>query len=284
MDLFDFDFSNDLDNSSSEPKLIFFDTETTGSSKDDKVIEFGAIVAQEENFEVIEERCGLRDTELINIEAMAVHGIRNEEIEGLEPFESSKSYRSLEELNSANNYLIAHNLPFDLGMLQNHAFESKFKHIDTLQCSRHLFEVGETLGDYEYALPNHKLQTFRYILLSKVDEEQAIEKYGGDIKAHNALGDVIILKLFFEKLMQRAKTKEPSLSESELLEHLVELSKKPVMVKSFSFGKYKGKLLREVLEIDRGYLEWLYKDIKKRQKSGESIDENMFNTLKELVG
>ena len=284
MDLFDFDFSNDLDKNSTKPKLIFFDTETTGNAKGDQIIEFGAIVEQDGKFEVINERCGLKDGTLIGIEAMAVHGIRNEELEGLERFENSKSYKFINDNNSANNYLIAHNLPFDLGMLKGYGFEQKYKLIDTLQCSRHLFEVGEVLGEWEYALPNHKLQTFRYILFSKSDEEEAIAKYGGEVKAHNALGDVIILKLFFEKLVGRAKEQQPDLSDSEILDYLVELSTKPVMVKKFSFGKYKGKLLTEVLEIDRGYLEWLYKDMKKKSKSGESVDENMYNTLKEMVG
>lgn len=53
-------------------------------------------------------------------------------------------------------------------------------------------------------VPNHKLQTFRYKLFSKEEELEA-KKYGVEIKAHDAIGDVLILKLFLKALFLRAK-------------------------------------------------------------------------------
>ena len=282
MDLFDFDFSEN--DSSKNSKIIFFDTETTGTASDDQIVEIGAIIEDlDKSYEQHNELCATTDNKLIDINAMAVHGIRNEELEGKKSFEHSDFYKRVQELNNPTNYLVAHNLPFDLARLEYYNFSAKCKLIDTLQCAKHLFEIGEVLGDWEYALPNYKLQTFRYILFNKEQEDSIAKKYGVDIKAHNAIGDVVVLKMFFDVLIQRVQTLNPNANEQELLDELVELTKKPVLVKSFAFGKYKGKLIKDVLTEDRGYLEWLFRDIKKRQNSGESIDENMFNTLKTVL-
>jgi len=280
MNLFDYNNSED----EQKPKLIFFDTETTGNKDDDQIIEIGAIIKNfDHTYEIYNELCATTGNKLIDIEAMEVHGIRNEDLEGKKPFEKSDFYAKINELNSPTNYLIAHNLPFDLGKLEYYGFSAKCKLIDTLQCAKHLFEIGEKLGEYEYALPNYKLQTFRYALFSKADEAEMASKYGADIKAHNAIGDVIILKMFFNELLKRVEQEHSNFSLEESLEYLSELSKKPVLVKTFAFGKYKGKLIKAVAIKDRGYINWLYNDIKKRKSSGESIDENMFFTLKTIL-
>ncbi len=282
MDLFDFDFSENSDGEKS--KIILFDTETTGTNSDDQIIEIGAIVEDlDEAYEQYYELCATTNNKLIDVNAMAVHGIRNEELAGKQPFEQSDFYKRVQELNTPTNYLVAHNLPFDLARLEYYGFSAKCKLIDTLQCAKHLFELGEVLGEWDYALPNYKLQTFRYILFNKEQEDSIAKKYGVDIKAHNAIGDVVILKMFFDVLIERVQKQNPNFDKQDALNELVELSSKPVLVKTFNFGKYKGKLIKAVLEIDRGYLEWLYRDIKKKRDSGESIDENMYSTLKTVL-
>jgi len=280
MNLFDYNNSKD----EQKHKLIFFDTETTGSKDDDQIIEIGAIIKDfDDTYEIYNELCATTGKKLIDIEAMAVHGIRNEELEGKKPFEKSDFCAKVNELNSPINYLIAHNLPFDLGKLEYYGFKAECKLIDTLQCAKHLIEIGEKLGKYEYALPNYKLQSFRYALFSKANEVKMASKYGVDIKAHNAIGDVIILKMFFNELLKRVELKNSNFSLEESLKYLSELSNKPVLIKTFTFGKYKGKLIKDVAMQDRGYINWLYGDIKKRKNSGESIDENMYNTLKTVL-
>ena len=281
MNLFDYDFSYE-DNAIS--KLIFFDTETTGNSKDDQIIEIGAIV-EDINGNLVEhydELCSTTNGKLIAPEAMVTHGIRNEDIEDKKPFTKSKFWQNIDSLNSSSNYFIAHNLPFDLERLKYYGFTPKAKLIDTLQCAKHLYELDEILGDYNYALPNYKLQTFRYILFNKEIEEQEANRFNIEIKAHSALSDVIILKIFFNTLLDRVN-RDNKLTKQEAIDKLVELSTKPIEVKKFNFGKYKGRLLKEVLEIDRGYLEWLYNDMSKKVNSGDSVDENIYTTLKNLL-
>jgi DNA polymerase-3 subunit epsilon/exodeoxyribonuclease X len=277
MDLFDFDFGSE--DRSNESKIIFFDTETTGANSDDEIIEVGAIVEDLDGniLEHYDELCSAK--KLIHPEAMATHGIRNEDIEGKPNFIDSNFWARIQELNSSNSYLVAHNLPFDLGKLEFYGFRANIKLIDTLQCAKHLFELGERLGEYEYELPNYKLQTFRYILFSKRDEEIEANRFNIELKAHSALSDVVILKMFFNELAKRVE----GANKEEILENLVELTKKPVLIKQFNFGKYKGKKIEDVLSIDRGYLEWLYNDMKKKKSANESVDENIFGTLKHYL-
>ena len=281
MNLFDYDFSKEQD---STKKLIFFDTETTGSSKDDQIIEIGAIVEDINGnlIEYFDELCSTTNNKLIAPEAMVTHGIRNEDLEGKKPFTKSRFWQNIDNLNTPNNYFIAHNLPFDLERLKYYGFIPKAKLIDTLQCAKHLFDLDEILGEYNYPLPNYKLQTFRYILFNKSQEESEAKRFKIEIKAHSALSDVIILEMFFKVLINRVKTKKKC-STQEAIDILCELSFKPIEVKKFNFGKYKGKLLKEVLEIDRSYLEWLYNDMSKKLNSGESVDENIYTTLKNLL-
>ncbi len=147
---------------------------------------------------------------------MSTHGIRQEDIDGKVEFKKTEFWSDLNELNSGENYLIAHNLPFDLGMLEKHSFKNKYQIIDTLKCAMHLYDVKvphvsaglgqedlieeEILDKNNNIVPNYKLQTFRFKLFSKEEESLEAQKYGVQIKAHDAIGDVLILKMFLKSL------------------------------------------------------------------------------------
>ena len=119
------------------PKYVLFDTETTGGNEEDRIIQIGSmIVDAKEPIEVFDELCSCEIP--IKLEAMEVHNITPDLIEGKPKFVDSKFYNRLNELNSSENFLIAHNLPFDLGMLEKEGFKNSFTLIDTLRCARHL--------------------------------------------------------------------------------------------------------------------------------------------------
>ena len=276
---------------------IFFDTETTGIEAEDQIIQIGAIITDTKGElykkGVYDELCSSKIP--IKLQAMSTHGIREEEIAGKPEFKKTDFWNELNELNSLDNYLIAHNLPFDLGMLEKHGFKNEYQIIDTLKCAMHLYDIKvphssaginqidlieeEILDKNNNIVPNYKLQTFRYKLFSKKDEEIEARKYGVEIKAHDAIGDVLILKMFLKSLFFRAK-EQYSLKNSEVMNKLVELSSEPVKLKMFLFGKYKGMTYEDVFHTDRGYLEWL---LREQDKMGEKCDKNIRYTLLELL-
>lgn len=243
------------------PKYVLFDTETTGNQEEDKIIQFGGmIVDAKAPLEVYDELCST-DVE-IKLEAMEVHNITPDMIVGKPKAVETNFYAKLQEYNSNENYLIAHNISFDLGMVQKEGFECAYQLIDTLRCARHLFAD----------LPYHRLQYLRYALDLYKTEEAEAAKNNITIKAHDAIGDVLVMKLFLSKLVSKCREVYPDYNP---MDKLVELTKTPVFVQTFKFGKYKGKSTQEVAQQDQQYLMWM--------KNNLELDEDMRYTLDKLT-
>jgi DNA polymerase-3 subunit epsilon/exodeoxyribonuclease X len=107
--------------------------------------------------------------------------------------------------------------------------------------------------------------------LYKTEQEEA-SKNNIIIKAHDAIGDVLVMKLFLSKLVAKCKEIYPDYNP---IEKLVELTKTPVFIETFKFGKYKGKTTIEVAKIDAGYLSWMRQNM--------DLDEDMKYTLDKLT-
>jgi len=235
-------------------KYILLDTETTGAGEQDRIIQLGFMVLEGRDIKVYNDLCS---TDLpIGYGAMEVHGITPEMIEGKPPCTETSAFQALCELNIPDNVLIIHNAPFDLGMLSKENFASQMRLIDTLRCARHLFEEEEA----------HRLQYFRYRLgLYKIEESEAAA-LGIEVKAHDAIGDVLVLKLFLSELRKRLEERFPGVNP---IDKMVELTQTPVFyTRPLKFGKYKGKTLTEIAESDKGYLSWMVGNM-------ESLDEDM---------
>jgi len=242
-------------------KYILFDTETTGNQDEDRIIQIGAMVIGAMGFvEVYDELCSAPLP--IKIEAMEVHNITPELLEGKAPFSATKFYRDIQTLNSPNNYLIAHNINFDLGMLKKEGFENRMKLIDTLRCAKHLYPNSDA----------HRLQYFRYSLGLYKYEQQEANKQGIVIKAHDAIGDVLVMKLLLSKLV--AKVKEQYRGVNPMLK-LEELTNTPVYMKIFKFGKYKGEQIEDIARRDAGYIRWMLKSLE--------LDEDLKYTLERVL-
>jgi len=223
-------------------KYIILDTETTGTDEEDRVIQLGYMVLGGSEVEVHNQFCS-SDVE-IKIGAMEVHGITNEMLDAKPLCVESDAYQRLLELNDEENYMIIHNAPFDLGMLKKEGFETKMKVIDTLRVAKHIFPDEEA----------HRLQYFRYKLGIYKEEESEANKLGIVVKAHDAIGDVLVLKLFLSKLRVAVSKAYP---DENPVEKMVDLTNTPIIIKKFRFGKHKGKLLEDVVKEDAGYLRWM---------------------------
>ena len=241
---------------------VLFDTETTGNQEEDKVIQFGAMIVDKSGkVEAFDELCS--SDVAIKLEAMEVHNITPDLLVGKPKAVETNFYKRLEELNTNENYLIAHNISFDIGMIKKEGFINQYQLIDTLRCAKHLFPE----------LPYHRLQYIRYALeLYKVEETEAA-KHNITIKAHDAIGDVLVMKLFLTKLVGKCREMYPDYNP---IEKLVDLTKTPVFMKTFKFGKHKGKDIESVAREDAGYLNWM--------RTNMELDEDLRYTLDKVLG
>jgi DNA polymerase III alpha subunit (gram-positive type) len=243
-------------------KYILFDTETTGNQEEDRIIQVGAMIVDAKGeVEVFDEFCS---TVLpIKIEAMVVHGITPNLIEGKGVFIDTNFYKTLQSLNNQENYLIAHNMPFDMGMMEKEGFVSQIRIIDTLRVAKHLLSEQKSKA----------LQYLRYSLEMYKEEQAEADKYNITIKAHDAIGDVLVMKLLLSKLVALTKEQFPDVNPMLKME---ELTKTPIFIETFAFGKHKGKKISEVCDSDIGYINWMQKNM--------DLDVDMKYTLDTIMG
>lgn len=243
-------------------KFIILDTETTGTGESDRVIQLGFLVLNGKAVDVYNDLCSSDIP--IAYPAMEVHGITPEMIVNKPTCVETEAFKTLCELNTPENVLIIHNAPFDLGMLSKENFTSKMRLIDTLRCAKHLFEDEDA----------HRLQYFRYRLELYKQEEAEATALGIVVKAHDAIGDVLVLKLFLSELRKKLEERFGSVNP---IDKMVELTQTPVFyTKPLKFGKYKGKTLLEIVSSDKGYLTWMLGNM-------ESLDDDMRYSIDKVL-
>ncbi len=270
-------------------KIIVLDTETTGMFEKDRICQLSFLVLNEE-FEIEEVHNDLCKPPLpISYEAMAIHHITPEMLEGEPSCVQTKAYKRLCELNVAHNLLVIQNAAFDLGMLAKEGFSSQMNLIDTFRILRAYYP-----NDGSFSLQYKRYQWGLY-----KQEEALAKQLGVTINAHDALGDVIVLKNLFERLCDEHSIPKMLLlcSEPIILSHIpygknkgkkfidvalsdrqdlhymlssngldedvkasilhaLEVTRENVTL-TIGFGKYAGKTPQEVLEVDRNYLVWM---------------------------
>ena len=220
--------------------LIFLDTETTGLEDKDKVCSIGIIAVDEESLHV--EYDLVNDGKKISPKASSINHITNEMLKEKPKLQESKAYKFLQEQNNKDTVLVAHNIKFDLQMLEKSGFKWRGRTIDTLRCTKHLIPECEEFS----------LQFLRYELrLYELEEKECSTcRVSKPITAHNAISDALHVKLLYEYLL-----------DSSTCSQMQELSDKKVLMQKFSFGKYIGRHIEEIAMNDRGYLEWMLASI-----------------------
>lgn len=204
--------------------IIFHDTETTGADPEDRIIESAHIYFDKKG--KLEYREDLNKPPLpIKPAAAMTHGYTNKMVANKPAFEETESFSFLSEKSKdATTYYVAHNSPFDIGMLSKEGIEWDPQFIiDTLKVSQHLYQDSDEVEMF-------KLQYFRYLF--EFDDQdwfqEAMDMFGlTEIKPHTALSDIFILWLFYAKM----KT-DFNLSNDEM----VRLSQTPVLEKKIKFG------------------------------------------------
>ena len=236
-------------------KIIFFDTETTGNEpKKDFVCQLAYKISNQTFCELY------KPSIPIPPEASAITHITNKMVADKKAFKESDNYEDIKLLfENPDSIVVAHNAKFDLAIIEKEGI-SPTNFICTLRVARYL--------DKENVIPQYKLQYLRYYLDIEIEAQ-----------AHDAFGDVLVLEKLFERLFNKIKEEE-NLDDNEVLERMIEISSKPSLMNMFNFGKYNGKTVKEVANIDRGYLEWMLA----QKEQNEENEEDWIYTLKYYLG
>jgi len=226
--------------------LFFVDIEATGIDLEkDRIIQLAFLKKDGEHIEAFSDLC-YTDLEM-SYSAMGVHHITPEMIvDKYWPYESN-SYVALEKENNESNYFISHGNELDIAMLENEGLELKMKCIDTDKCARHLLKDAE----------DYKLQTLRYQYGLYQKEKEVAQELGiGEIRAHDALSDVLWHYLLFELLLEKTEGD---------VDRLVTLTETPILLEKITFGKYKNKdiTFEELFATDPGDFVWMYNNLAK---------------------
>lgn len=244
-------------------KFIFCDLEATGNRKQDRIIQLGLIIFEKGTKSCPEYVFNELNSVNANMmsEAMELHNITPEMLVGKKDLHSTEGYKMLCKFNLSENFFIVHDAQSDLKMLEKEDFVSKLTIIDTLKCAKHIYST----------LNIHRLQFLRYELELYKKETAEAEKMNIILKAHDALSDAIVTKLLFEQLILETANKFSITSEFEAIQKLIELSSVPVLLQRFSFGKYKGEDIKDILRSDYKYVRWMRNTLE--------LDEDMRYTL-----
>lgn len=257
-------------------ELMFLDTETTGKGPDDRLIQLGFSAACVDESGTLKFRsCDFAEHSYkkvfkepniltptvyqynfkpdvpVNLEAMAVHHITPEMLEDKQRFQESTF---LDLMKEASNIavMVAHNAPFDISVMDREGVRFH-KWIDTCKVAKHLLDQ-----------PSYQLQYLRYAL--------GLYRLTGPVAAHEASGDVTVLVYLFAYLFEWIKADKPEWNSEQIISYMMDLSRMPVEIKTFSFGKYMGQTIESVSKLDAGYLEWLYNSESKKLESEQNKD------------
>lgn len=229
-------------------KLIFLDTETTGiDPMIDRLVQVCYKVGNRLTSEYF------KPPVPISVKSMSISHITNKMVEDKNLFIGSEMQKELEEL-LKEHILVAHNAGFDIDILYKEGVGVD-KFIDTLKIVKYL--------DDDNQIPEYGLQYLRYFL-----------DFDIEAKAHDAIGDVLVLEKLFYYLYNRMH--ETLNNEQDVIDKMIEISGKPLLLKMFNYGKHKGKKVEEVLSYDRSYLEWMLE----QKLNNEYYDEDWIYTLK----
>jgi len=243
-------------------KILFFDTETTGILKDEKwnITSNWSLIQlayrKLENWKKTDENMFFNTDTEIEIWAMAVHNIYKDLLLEKTAWEYINDNDRTKLSNVFNDgILVAHNLDFDLDVLDTSLINYGDQLIDTLKVAKVLWSewvlFNSNWKEPEYV--NQQYLRFFFELYEIMDSDWKPEC----TTAHDAFWDVVVLENIFYELFKIIKNKL-SLTDDEVLEKMQAMTKKEfILIKTMRIWKYRGKTFEEVAQIDSWYLQWI---------------------------
>jgi exodeoxyribonuclease X len=244
-------------------QVLFLDTETTGADPETaEVCELALLLTTYTGFERDRSADSVLDTLVrpstpIPPEASAIHHITNRMLEDSQPITAITG--TIRDLADRADFVCAHNLAFDLTILKRELPDvfggiTPEMELDSLRLARHIWP----------AIPSHALQALRY----RFDLDLGLE---GD--AHRALFDTVLVRSLMEYAIGTGLTGCADWVS------LAEFCRSPLDIQTFSFGKYRGKLVEDIAAEDADYIRWLL-----RQKWLTEEYPDLYHTLLKKIG
>jgi len=220
-------------------RLLVVDTETTGDSETDQVIELSVRASVRSAVKPPsrwEYHSLYRPTCEIHPAARAAHHLTDEQLANHETFlekleEEGRDFAGLRD-GSDDDVFVAHFAAFDRRMLVQSAGSVDLglpkKEICTWKCAQNLWPDA----------PGYKNQVLRYWLKLDVPHHDNVW-----MQPHRAHHDTLVTELLVERMLQERSVEE-----------LIELTKQPVLIKTCKFGEHSGKPWSEV---PQSFLSWV---------------------------
>ncbi|MBH0095395.1 3'-5' exonuclease [Psychrobacter sp. NZS113] len=213
------------------------DTETTGLVEPHMTeAAYSIIDINNGKVEVLQEPRSKRFNPLkeISLGSMAVSHICEEDVVNEPPHTDFRLPSSVE-------YLIGHNIDYDMGVLKNAGVTHTPKLICTNAMSNHLLPT----------LESHKLVSLLYHFHRDVARAQAKH-------AHAAIYDIYFTQLVLGSLIDLANSQGHIINDVESLYTFSQMARIPTHL---SFGKFKGEAIADLVTHSdgAGYLKWLLK-------------------------
>ncbi|MCK9329464.1 MAG: 3'-5' exonuclease [Candidatus Cloacimonetes bacterium] len=214
-------------------KIVILDTETSGSSQEDKVISLA--IAEYKNGELNNMKTGFFNPGVcIKQGAYWVHHISDDQVSKEPFFRETEFYSLLKKIFSSHeNVVIGHAICNDLFMLAREGLRCRCNIIDTQYCAVKILKKTKT--------SLHYLQSD----LNLYDEST------NDITFHTADGDVKVTYFLLKELLKHLSLKK-----------LIEMSMAPMYDLTLRSNKYKRKKIYQIACFDRGYLQNYFNEIK----------------------
>lgn len=230
--------------------LGVLDTETTGTTDLDDVIEFSIMLNDNntKNFYTTLFKASMP----VPAESSAVHWICDEDLVDAPDF--STNSETIGTLMDHMTYLVGHNVEFDRNMLASNfarktssvpdSLLDKSKWICTFKLAKKLF--GQDTTNFS----NLKLGYLWFKLgLNKTSTRK--------INPHKAEDDVFMCYSVLVHLIDECISRGIIDPTYDIGMQLLKYCNTPNILKVYPYGKYKGELFEEVARKDRRYLEWM---------------------------
>ena len=205
------------------------DTETSGSSKEDKIISLA--IGEYKDHHLYNLRLELFNPGVqIKDGSRWVHNISNSMVKDKKRFRETEIYKDLKKIfSNRQNVIIGHAIENDLFMIAKDGIECNCSILDTELCVRKILNMNKS--------------SLRYLKHELRLDSRLLENF----TAHTADGDVMITYLVLLELLKHQR-----------IEELVKISMEHSLSKKLPGLRYSKMNVPEVIKIDRAFVKEIF--------------------------